>query len=52
MPKPARPPDPTASTRKQRERERAKENGLVRVEVYVRPEHRERVREYAQKLCK
>lgn len=48
--KPKPPLDPTAATRKQRERERAKELGLVRVEVYVRPQHRERVRDFAREL--
>lgn len=50
-PKPARPLDPTAASRKQRERDRAKELGLVRVEVYVPPKHRDLVREFARELC-
>jgi hypothetical protein len=45
-----KPLDPTAANRKQRERERARELGLVRVEVYVLPKYRERLREFARKL--
>jgi len=36
-----------ALARKRRERERKRREGLVRVEVWVRPEHAQRVREYA-----
>ena len=37
----------SATARKRAERERKRESGLVRVEVWVRPEHAQRVREYA-----
>lgn len=39
----------TPAERKQREREARKDAGLVRLEVYVRPEVREKVRAYAEK---
>ena len=40
----------TASTRKSRERQRRKDAGLVRVEVYVRPEDRQIIRDMADRL--
>jgi len=39
----------TPAERKQREREARKDAGLVRLEVYVRPEVRDDVRAYAEK---
>jgi hypothetical protein len=39
----------TPTERKRQERERQKGAGLVRMEVYVRPEVREKVRAYAER---
>jgi hypothetical protein len=41
-----------ASTRKQQERQRRKDAGLVRCEVWVKPEHVAEVRSYAERLLK
>ena len=40
----------TAADRKAAERQRRKDAGLVRVEVYVKPEHRQLIRDLADKL--
>lgn len=42
--------DPTE--RKRQERKRRKDSGLVRVEVWVSPEHREQIRRLAAELNK
>ena len=39
-----------ANTRKAAERQRRKNAGLVRVEVYVKPEDRQAIRDLADKL--
>jgi len=40
----------TTAERKRAERERRSAQGLVRVEVWVKPEHREQIRRLAQEL--
>lgn len=40
----------TDAERKRAERERKREAGLVPVQVWVRPEHAQAVREYADRL--
>ena len=39
----------TPAERKAKEREARRDAGLVRLEVYVRPEVREKVRDYAER---
>lgn len=39
-----------ANTRKAAERARKRAAGLVKVEVWVKPEHAQKVRDYARKL--
>jgi len=45
-----RDPSALAAERKRRQRERQRRAGIVRVEVSVRAEHAERVREFARSL--
>jgi hypothetical protein len=42
--------DPTAAARKRRQRRKEHEAGLVRVEVLARPEDRERIVRFAERL--
>jgi hypothetical protein len=42
----------TVAERKRAERERRKSLGLVRIEVWAKPEHREKIRQLAEKLNK
>ncbi len=42
----------TPAERKAKERERKRDAGLVRVEVWVKPEHRGQIRKLADELSK
>lgn len=44
--------DRTAADRKRRERQRLREAGFVPMEVWVRPELRERVKRYVERLMR
>lgn len=44
--------DKTNATRQARHKEKRRAAGLVRVEVWVKPEHAEAIKDYAQKLAK
>lgn len=48
----AKPKDPTAQPRKALERQRKRGAGLVPIEIWTRPEHKESIRKYAQQLNK
>ena len=44
--------DKTNATRQARHKEKRRAAGLVRVEVWVRPEHAEKVKAFADKIAK
>lgn len=47
---PVNPKDPTAKPRKALERQNKRNQGLVPIELWVKPEHKERIKQKAKEL--